>query len=170
MMEHTTSAFQSLGPSIVLLVVLLATPVFAKNDKTPNEMNQQNHAMVMAKIKSIDAATLKSWIESKKDFILLDVREPDEINAVKIIAENSMEIPRGVVEFKFPRWVSDKEATVVIYCSHGWRSAAVTDIINQYGYKNIYNLKDGIFAWIMAGYQVANFYGTFEMKNFESKF
>lgn len=156
--------------SIVLLVVILAIPALAKSGETPEEINQQNHARLMEKIKSIDATTLKSWIENKKDFILLDVREPDEINAVKIIAENNMEISRGVIEFTFPRLAPDKEATVVIYCSHGRRSAAVTDIISEYGYKNIYNLKDGIFAWIRAGYQVVNFYGTFEMKKFKSKF
>lgn len=156
--------------SIVLLVVILAIPAFAKSGDTQKEINQQKHDRLMGKIKSIDATILKSWIENKKDFILLDVREPDEINAVKIIAENSMEISRGVIEFNFPRLVPDKEAMVVIYCSHGWRSAAVTDIISEYGYKNIYNLKDGIFAWIKAGYQVANFYGTFEMKKFKSKF
>ncbi len=159
-----------LKKSIILLVVILAAPVIAICGGTPEEINQQKHNRVMAQIRSIDVATLKSWIENKKDFILLDVREPDEINAAKIVAENSRDIPRGVVEFIFPRLVPDKETTVVIYCSHGKRSAAVTDIINEYGYKNIYNLKDGIFAWVKAGYQVANFYGTFEMKNFESKF
>ena len=142
----------------------------SKNGETPEKINQQKHARLIEKIKSIDVATLKSWIENQKDFILLDVREPDEINAVKIIAENSMEIPRGVIEFNFPRLVSSKETTVVIYCSHGWRSAAVADVINQYGYKNIYNLKDGIYAWIKAGYRVDNFYGVFEMKKFESKY
>jgi rhodanese-related sulfurtransferase len=156
--------------SIVLLVVILAAPVIAICGETPEEINQQKHDRVMAKIKSIDATTLKSWIENKKDFLLLDVREPGEINAAKILAENSKDIPRGVIEFVFPRLVPNKEATVVIYCSHGKRSAAVTNIINEYGYKNIYNLKDGIFAWIKTGYQVDNFYGTFEMKNFESKF
>ena len=156
--------------SLVILVVILAIPAFAKSGDTPEEIIQQKHSIIMEKIKSIDAATLKSWIENKKDFILLDVREPNEINAVKITAENRMEISRGVVDLKFPRLVPDKEATVVIVCSHGFRSAAVTDLISEYGYKNLYNLKDGVFAWINAGYRVANVYGTFEVKEFQSKF
>ena len=141
----------------------------SKNGENPEKINQQKYDRLIEKIISIEVTTLKSWIENKKDFILIDVREPDETNAVKITAENSMEIPRGVIEFYFPQLVPNKEATVVIYCSHGWRSAMVTDIIYQYGYKNIYNLKNGIYAWIEAGYRVDNFYGTFEMKEFESK-
>jgi rhodanese-related sulfurtransferase len=155
---------------IILFVAFLLMPVLAASSESPDEINKQKFASVQAKIKSIDVTTLKSWIENKKKFILLDVREPDEINAVKIAAENSIEIPRGVVEFLFHTKVPDREATVVVYCSHGKRSAVVTDIINGYGYKNIYSLKDGIFAWIMAGYEVKNLYGTFKMNNFKSIF
>ena len=155
---------------IVLLVAFLTIPVLAVSSESPDEINKQRFASIQAKIKSIDVATLKSWIEDKKKFVLLDVREPDEINAVKIPVTNSIEIPRGVVEFFFPSKVSDREATVVVYCSHGKRSAVVTDIINGYGYKNIYSLKDGLYAWIKAGYQVENFYGTFAMKKFQSRF
>ncbi|MDQ7787180.1 MAG: rhodanese-like domain-containing protein [Thermodesulfovibrionales bacterium] len=154
---------------IVLFLIFFLMPALVLSSESPDEINKQKFASVQAKIKSIDVATLKSWIDSKKKFILLDVREPDEINAIKIAAENNIEIPRGVVEFYFPSKVPDLEATVVVYCSHGKRSAVVTDIINGYGYKNIYSLKDGIYAWIKAGYQVENFYGTFEMQNFKTK-
>ena len=154
---------------IVLLLISLLIPVLALGGESPDEINQQKFASIQAKIKSIDVATLKSWIDSEKKFILLDVREPDEINAMKITAKNNITIPRGVVEFIFPFKVPDLEATVVVYCSHGKRSAVVTDIINGYGYKNIYSLKDGIYAWIKAGYQVENFYGAFEMINFKSR-
>lgn len=155
---------------IVLFVAFLLFPALAVSSESPDEINQKRFASIQEKIKSIDVTTLKSWIGNKKNFILLDVREPDEINAVKIPAENRIEIPRGVVEFLFHTMVPDRETTVVVYCSHGKRSSVVTDIINGYGYKNIYSLKDGIYAWIKAGYQVENLYGTFEMQNFKSKF
>jgi len=156
----------------VLFVVLsfMPMPIFAESIESPDEINMQKFAKVKEKVKSIDVSTLNLWIKNDKKFILLDVREPAEINAVSIIAKNSMAIPRGVVDFSFHRIVPDKEATVVVYCSHGNRSAVVTDIINGYGYKNIYNLKDGIFEWISAGYPIENFYGSFEMKKFKPKF
>ena len=154
--------------SLVILVVIIAIPAFAKNGDTPEQIIRQKHVKLMEKIKSIEATTLKSWIENEKNFILLDVRETNELNTFKITTENRMEISRGVVDFRFHQMVPDKEALVVVACSHGWRSAAVTDLLSGYGYKNIYNLKDGIFAWINAGYRVANFYGTFEIKDFKS--
>jgi rhodanese-related sulfurtransferase len=144
-------------------------PVSALSGQSPEEINEQRFNEIKAKIKFIDVTTLKSWLENKKTFVLLDVREPDEINAVRIIAENTITIPRGVVDFLFHSMVPDKETTVVVYCSHGNRSAAVTEIIDGYGYKNIYNLQNGLFEWIKSGYPVANFYGTFVMKNFKSK-
>lgn len=154
---------------IVLFLVLTFVPVLGASADTPDEINGRRFENAKANIKSIDVATLHSWIEDKKNFILLDVREPDEIDAMRIVSENSIAIPRGVVDFLFHRMVPDIETTVVVYCSHGNRSAVVTELIDGYGYKNIYNLKDGIYEWVSAGYRVENFYGTFEMKNFEPK-
>ena len=155
---------------LVSLVIMFAAPAFAEKGNNAQEITLKNHEMVMAKIKSIDAATLKEWIDGNKDFILLDVRGNDEINAAQIEADQTIEIPRGVIEFKFPQMVPDKETVVVVFCSHGMRSAAVTNTISAYGYKNIYNLKDGLYSWIGSGYRVANFYGTFEMEKFQSKY
>lgn len=153
---------------VVLAISLFALPVFAKDSPTPENISNQMAAAARAKVKSIPAATLKAWIEKEKDFLLLDVRESNEVEAARIETRNHMEIPRGVVEFIFPQKVEKTDTPVVVYCLVGNRSAFVAEVLTRYGYKNVYNLDNGIMGWIKGGYPVANFFGSFEMKNLNS--
>ncbi len=155
--------------AIILLVLLaMTTSVFAAVKSTPDDINNKRFAIIKANIKSIDVTTLKKQIDNDRDFILLDVRESGEIKAAKIETKGNLAIPRGIVEFAFHRRVQKKETIVVVYCLKGNRSAIVTDLLTKYGYSNTYNLNEGILEWIKAGYPVANFFGTFEIKNLKS--
>lgn len=153
---------------VVLAVSLLAVPTFAGDSRTPEEINKSMISAARAKVKSVSAATLKSWIEKENDFLLLDVRESGEVEAARIEAKNHAEIPRGVVEFVFPKRGEKADTTVVVYCLLGSRSAVVADLLTSYGFTNIYNLDGGIMSWIREGYPVANFIGSFKMKDLES--
>lgn len=138
-----------------------------KPSSTTNPVMAQ-HQKLMSKINSIDVETLNSWNIKGQDFILLDVREPAEINAVDLKVDDKVNIPRGTVEFEFASAYPDKNRTIVVMCSHGIRSAIVTDILNSFGYQKVYNLKDGIFSWVNAGYRVSNYYGSFKIDAFTS--
>lgn len=151
-----------------LAISLIAVPALAADSPTPEDINNRIIAAAKEKVKSVSAATLKSWIEKEKDFLLLDVREPSEVEAARIETKNHVEIPRGVVEFLFPQKGEKADTTVVVYCLVGNRSAIVADLLTKYGYKNIYNLDGGIMSWIREGYPVANFIGSFKMKDLDS--
>jgi len=153
---------------VVLAISLFAVPAFAADSPTPEDINNRMFAQARANVKSVSAVTLKSWIEKEKDFLLLDVREPNEVEAARIEAKDHVEIPRGVVEFIFPQRNEKADTTVVVYCLLGSRSAVVADVLTKYGYTNVYNLDGGIMSWIKAGYPVANFIGNFRMKDLES--
>lgn len=124
-----------------------------------------------ADIQSIDNKTLHSWMEEgEKEFVLLDIREPGEVSAAKIVADELMEIPRGLVEFVFTKKITNHDTPVVVYCKKGSRGALTASTLKELGYKNVYNLEGGILKWISEGYPVSNFFGEFEVKNFESNF
>lgn len=152
----------------VLAISLLAAPALAADSQTPADINSRMFAAAKANVKSVSPVALKSWIEEERDFILLDVREPDEVKAARIESRNLVEIPRGVVEFLFPQRGEKADTTIVVYCLVGNRSAVVAGVLRKYGYKNVYNLDNGIVGWIKKGYPVANFIGSFEMKNLDS--
>jgi rhodanese-related sulfurtransferase len=41
----------------------------------------------------------------------------------------------------------DKDCEVIVYCSVGWRSSAVAQALTDAGYRRVFNLRGGIFAW-----------------------
>lgn len=135
------------------------------------QLLKEQVAKAKAKIEIMDTKTLKSWIdEGEKDFVLLDIREPNEVSAAKIETDGTMAIPRGLVEFVFTKKVTDHNKPVVVYCKAGGRGALTAAALKDLGYKNVYNLDGGILKWISEGHPVNNFFGEFEVTNFDSNF
>ncbi len=94
-------------------------------------------------INEIGAVELKQWIDSKKQFQLIDVREPFEHDLVNIGGEL---IPLSAIEENLAR--ISKNKPVVVYCKTGVRSAkAIKQLLNN-GLFELYNLKGGIIAYI----------------------
>ena len=94
-------------------------------------------------MKEITAQELKTLIDSKASFQLIDVREPHEFDEVNI---NGELIPMGDVMENLDKIAKDKQ--VVVHCRSGKRSAAVIQALEAEGYTNLYNLKGGILAYM----------------------
>ena len=93
-------------------------------------------------MKEITALELKTLIDNKKDFQLIDVREEQELAFCSIGGEL---IPMGEVMDNLDKISKTKQ--VVFYCRSGARSGAVCQILVAEGYTNIYNLVGGITSW-----------------------
>jgi rhodanese-related sulfurtransferase len=91
----------------------------------------------------IDVAELKRRRDAGDDFVLLDVREPDEIETASIPWATL--IPMGEIPERFGELPHDK--TIVVMCHGGGRSARVTQFLEANGYDNAENLAGGIEAW-----------------------
>jgi adenylyltransferase/sulfurtransferase len=91
----------------------------------------------------ISVSALKGWIDSGKDFQLIDVRESYEYDIANL---GGLLIPQGEILKRLDEIDSRKD--VVIYCRSGKRSL---DVIHQLereaGLVNLYNLEGGILAW-----------------------
>lgn len=96
-------------------------------------------------IKEFNVIQLKELQASDEDYILIDVRNPQEYEYCNLegtllpmseITERYQEIP--------------KEGKVIIHCHHGGRSKKVIAWLqDKHGYNNLYNLTGGIHAWSM---------------------
>ncbi len=90
----------------------------------------------------ISVQELKEWIDVGKDFVLVDVREPDEhaFAAIggKLIPLNSL--ARHLAEF-------DAKADIVVYCKLGGRSSMAAEFMRRNGLERTRNLRGGIIAW-----------------------
>ncbi len=93
-------------------------------------------------IKEISVLELKQMIEEKKDFQLIDVREPFEYSLVNLGAEL---IPMAVLSQSHNKISRDKP--VVVYCKTGARSAKAIRELQKSGFSNLLNLKGGIIAY-----------------------
>ena len=93
-------------------------------------------------MKEIDVSKLKSMKENNEKFILLDVREKNEIDFANIspyINISIGEIPNRYKEL-------DENRKIIVMCHSGVRSANVCQYLEPLGY-NVYNLIGGIDAW-----------------------
>jgi rhodanese-related sulfurtransferase len=85
-------------------------------------------------------------MKSGDDFILLDVRTPQEHAAQAI--EGSYLLPLQELGFRLNELPRNKE--IVVYCRVGNRSAYACSYLTRMGYK-VKNLEGGIMLWNMAG-------------------
>jgi len=79
--------------------------------------------------------------------IALDIREVAEYEAGNI--PNSIHIARGVLEFQITghERFQDRDASIVIYCRSGGRSALAAISLEQLGYTNVCSMAGGYNLW-----------------------
>ncbi len=78
-----------------------------------------------------------------EDFLLLDVREPDELAIASIPWATA--IPMGEVKLRLDELPKDKP--IAVLCHSGGRSGRVTAFLNENGFPNAVNVAGGIDAW-----------------------
>lgn len=93
-------------------------------------------------IKELTVRELKQWMDSRKDFQLIDVREPFEHDLVNIGGEL---IPLSSIIEKSASIQQNKP--VVFYCKTGIRSAKAVKVLLAKGFLNLYNVTGGISAY-----------------------
>ena len=113
-------------------------------------------------IPEISVTELSQKLNSEDDFILLDVREPHELNLAKV-SDNRLEVtPMSRLAREGTKALSDsaraQDATIYVMCHHGNRSAQVTAWLAQQGWKNVFNVRGGIDEYARTIDQSVGFY------------
>ncbi len=94
-------------------------------------------------VKSITVADLKAQLDAGSPLVLLDVREPHELEISAF--ENAINIPKGQVLSRAAEIPRDTQ--VVVTCKTGQRSRDSIIALQAAGFTNLVNLKGGINAW-----------------------
>lgn len=105
---------------------------------------------VWAAGKNISSRDAKALLDKNKNIYLLDVRTPQEYGQGRLAG--SVLIPIG--EFERRSGEVPKNKTIVVYCAVGSRSLPVANFLAQQGYKDVYNMTDGIVGWYRNGFPV----------------
>jgi len=122
-----------------------------------------------ADIVEITHEELRKKMEDGELRILIDVREsaefeagyinqPDEDDEYPFPETFTVNIPRGLLEFKIASedhwndelWVDmpPKNEEIILYCKSGGRSALAAFTLKQMGYEKVYSLKGGYRIWM----------------------
>jgi len=91
------------------------------------------------------AADVHAMLERGDEFLLLDVREPDEYATAHI--DGALLLPLGELESRLDEIAKWKQRRVVAQCKLGGRSARACEILRNHGFANVTNLSGGIEAW-----------------------
>jgi rhodanese-related sulfurtransferase len=96
-------------------------------------------------VRWVDSETLSNWMDDSEDkeLVLLDVRTPEEQQVSHLRDAQHLDARNpGIEALAIP-----PSATVVVYCSIGYRSAVIIEELQQAGIQNVYNLEGGLFDW-----------------------
>jgi rhodanese-related sulfurtransferase len=104
------------------------------------------------RVKEIDIEGYRKLRDSGQPHLLIDVREESEWNAGH--AAGAMHLGKGIIERDIEKKVPDHDATLVLYCGGGFRSALSADNLQKMGYRNAISLDGGWKAWTSSGLPV----------------
>jgi rhodanese-related sulfurtransferase len=108
----------------------------------------------------VDTATLAGWMSGRdgRALVLLDARAPAEFEVSHLRGARRVDPEmRDVAALALPAG-----ATIVVYCSVGYRSAAVAERLRAAGRERVFNLLGGIFQWANEGRPI--YRGTREVR------
>jgi adenylyltransferase/sulfurtransferase len=98
-----------------------------------------------AEIAELSAAAMHSMQVRGDEFLLLDVRAPEEFMRARI--EGSKLIPLGELEDRLAEIRDWKKRPIVVHCHHGGRSAKACKLLGDAGFVRVTHLTGGIEAW-----------------------
>jgi len=94
-------------------------------------------------ITDITVHDLAQWRESGKKFVLLDVRDPDEVATVRL--DGSVWIPMREIPQRLGEL--DPALPIAVMCHHGGRSERVAEFLASRGFSGVVNVAGGIDAY-----------------------
>ncbi|MBT8126784.1 MAG: rhodanese-like domain-containing protein [Gammaproteobacteria bacterium] len=104
-------------------------------------------------VKELFPWDVEERIQQNIDLLVLDIREECEYVAFHI--ENSMLIPRGILETaceeeyedSVPELINSREREIIVVCRSGNRSILAAQTMQWMGYQNVVSLQTGLRGW-----------------------
>src|SRR5580692_301001 len=99
---------------------------------------------------SVDAADLKSWIETGRNIVVLDSRTHEEF--VRMSIPTGMSVPGGELVYRIGDLAPDPKTLVVVNCAGRTRSIMGAESLRRAGIPNkVMALRNGTMGWELAG-------------------
>ena len=134
--------------AIVLSVAFLALGLFGCGDTSAGTEEEPAAAEVVAPevpSKTVEAAY--EFIQGGTDgsVCVIDVRTPEEYDLGHI--EGALNIDYYADSFRDEVAKLDKDVAYLVYCRCGTRGAFSTEIMQELGFSEVYNMEEGFLEW-----------------------
>jgi rhodanese-related sulfurtransferase len=104
------------------------------------------------RVKEEDFRETKKRLDAGEKIILIDTREESEWARGHI--PGAVHLSKGIIERDIDKIAPDQDATIVLYCGGGFRSALAADNLQKMGYRNVISMDGGWRGWTEAGFPV----------------
>jgi len=99
---------------------------------------------------SVDAAELKSWLDARRDMVVLDSRTHEEF--VRMSIPSGISVPGGELVYRIGDLAPDPKTLVVVNCAGRTRSILGAESLRRAGIPNkVVALRNGTMGWELAG-------------------
>ncbi|WP_026997110.1 rhodanese-like domain-containing protein [Flectobacillus major] len=99
------------------------------------------HNCVVEENLNVSPHEFAELVKNNPDIQIVDVRTPKEWQTGKVQSAQCIDYFDPTLLQKIESLNKDKP--ILLYCASGGRSAEVADMLREYGFKKIYNLKGG---------------------------
>ncbi len=112
-------------------------------------VGKETSTQIIEDITPQEASALIQSNQSNPDFVIIDVRTPQEFADGHI--ENAINLDYYSETFRDELSKLDKNKTYLIYCRSGNRSGKALDMMEELGFREVYNMSGGIIEWEVEG-------------------
>jgi len=105
-------------------------------------------------VQEVKATLDKASSLREKGFFLVDVRTVEE-HDTGAIPGTDVNIEFREIAKRHKEIGASLNDHIVVYCQSGKRGNIAADTLTELGYKNVYNIRGSVNAWLQAGYPLA---------------
>jgi rhodanese-related sulfurtransferase len=102
------------------------------------------------RVRETNVDDVKQKLDRGEKFLLIDVREESEY--AKDHLPGAIHLGKGIIERDIEERAPDTNATMILYCGGGFRSALAADNLQKMGYTNVISMDGGIRVWREKGF------------------
>ena len=103
-------------------------------------------------VRPAEADSLIAANRGNPDFIMLDIRLPEEFEYARIAGAVSFDLMTGTFPKKLDKL--DRTKIYLLYCNEDTRSPEALELMKDRGFTAAYRIEGGLTAWALAGYPV----------------
>ena len=138
---------------ILVLLLLVSTGVVSMSGCAEKAVPaDQATTQIIKDVTAKEAYALIQENQGNADFIIIDVRTPEEFADGHI--ENAVNIDFRSETFESEIGKLDRDKTYLIYCRSGNRSRGALSVMVELGFRAVYHLSGGINGWVEEGFPI----------------